>query len=152
MGDENTKYFHASASARRRKNQIHKLKSDDGEWVEWDNGLQELITDYYKNLFTTTNSSREEIIDCIPSKITTSHNEKLLKPISEIEVRNALFQMHPDKSPGPDGMTPGIFQKHGSVVGADIVALVSNFFKEGKIIQGLDDTNVVLIPKKKCSV
>lgn len=41
--------------------------------------------------------------------------------------------MHPDKSPGPDGMTPAFFQKNWSIVGADVVALVSEFFVEGTL-------------------
>uniref|UniRef100_A0A803Q578 Uncharacterized protein n=1 Tax=Cannabis sativa TaxID=3483 RepID=A0A803Q578_CANSA len=36
-----------------------------------------------------------------------SQNEDLLKPIQEEEVKQALFQMYPDKAPGPDGMGPG---------------------------------------------
>ncbi|KAL8093788.1 hypothetical protein AgCh_035608 [Apium graveolens] len=62
---------------------------------------------------------------------------------------SALFQMHLDKSPGSDGMTPGFFQRHWSIVGSDIVELVRKFFKEGELDVGLNETNLVLIPKKK---
>lgn len=56
--------------------------------------------------------------------------------------------MHPDKAPGPDGMTPGFFQKYWGTIKADIIHLVHNFFSSGLIPSGLNHTNVVLIPKK----
>lgn len=46
-------------------------------------------------------------------------------------------------------MTPGFFQKYWSIVGKDIVLLVRNFFTEGIFPEGLNVTNLVLIPKKK---
>lgn len=57
--------------------------------------------------------------------------------------------MHTDKSLGPDGMSPAFFQKHWDIVGHDIVELVKQFFENGTIEGNLNDTNIVLIPKKK---
>lgn len=115
--DQNNKYFHATASARRRSNHIHKLKNERCEWVTWDDGLQEFIVGYFRELFSSDNTNCSEIVGCIPTTITDQQNEELLKPVTNMEVKNALFQMHPDKSPGLDGMTPAFYQKHWSVVG-----------------------------------
>ena len=35
----------------------------------------------------------------------------LTRPYMEEKVKTALFQMHPSKSPGPNGMSPFFFQK-----------------------------------------
>ena len=43
---------------------------------------------------------------CVQRSISTETNNELLKEITEAEVKAAVFQMHPDKAPGPDGMTP----------------------------------------------
>lgn len=77
---------------------------------------------------------------------------QLLSPIQSEEVRCALFQMHPDKAPGPYGMTPGFYQKYWSVVGTDLVKLVRDFFDSGRLKDGLNKTNIVLIPKKSVPV
>lgn len=60
-----------------------------------------------------------------------------------------LFEMHPDKAPGPDGMSPAFFQKHWSIVGKNIVEVVKSFLETGELLPGLNDTNIVLIPKNK---
>lgn len=46
-------------------------------------------------------------------------------------------------------MTPGFFQKHWSIVGNDVVKMVMTFFNEGVLLEGLNETNLVFIPKKK---
>ncbi|XP_060969704.1 uncharacterized protein LOC133036942 [Cannabis sativa] len=48
--------------------------------------------------------------------------------VSEEEIKRSLFHMHLDKSPGPDGMTPGFFQKYWNIVKMDVVAQVRAFF------------------------
>lgn len=57
----------------------------------------------------------------------------LLLPVTKEEVKNAVFQMHPEKASGPDGMTPAFYQKYWSIVGDDIVKLVAGFFQDGRI-------------------
>ena len=57
--------------------------------------------------------------------------------------------MHPDKALEPDGMTPAFFQKHWHIVGEYVYKMVKHFFVTGDIVDGLNDTNIVLIPKKK---
>lgn len=109
--DQNSRYFHAAASARMRNNQINQLKNEDGSWVNWENGLPNLITRYFSELFTASRTDSNEVVQCIPTKITTGQNIELLKDVTGEEIKNVVFQMHPDKSPWPDGMTPVFFPK-----------------------------------------
>lgn len=142
-GDQNSRYFHASASSRRGNNQIQKLKNADDVWVDWGTGLE------FSELFQAKEANWQEVLQGIPTTITDDQNGKLLKPIEHKEVKEALFQMNPDKAPGPDGMTPGFFQKHWKIVGEDIVQMVGKFFNDGMLNNALNATNIVLIPKKK---
>ncbi|KAL8111888.1 hypothetical protein AgCh_019551 [Apium graveolens] len=64
-------------------------------------------------------------------------------------MRVAIFYMHPDKAPGPDGMTPAFFQKNWAVVGREVVTMTKEFFRTGELTENLNATNIVLIPKKK---
>lgn len=148
-GEKNTKYFHASCNRRRRVNHIQRLKNDNGEWISWDGGLQELIKDYYQQLFTEGLNQGDEAVNCVSTNITAVHNNILLEPVTDDEVKQAIFSMHPDKAPGPDGMTPAFFQKHWSVVRNEVIQLVRDFFSTGEIVEKMNATNIVLIPKKK---
>uniref|UniRef100_A0A803PF19 Reverse transcriptase domain-containing protein n=1 Tax=Cannabis sativa TaxID=3483 RepID=A0A803PF19_CANSA len=148
-GDQNSKYFHRAASNRRSFNQISKLKDASGHWKDWDTGLADVVVDYFSSLFSASNLSSELVIQCIQQKVTSQINEELQQPVLTEEVKRAVFSMHPDKSPGPDGMTPAFYQKCWEIVHSDVTAVVQHFFDTGEFDQGCGDANVVLIPKKK---
>ena len=52
-----------------------------------------------------------EILDGIPHSITQEMNDKLTKAVEADEIHDALFSMHPDKTPGQDEMSPLFFQR-----------------------------------------
>lgn len=57
--------------------------------------------------------------------------------------------MHPEKSPGPDGMSPEFYQKCWPIVKKDVIEVVRNFFSTGTLDDHLQGTNIALIPKKQ---
>ena len=73
----------------------------------------------------------------------------LTAPFTEKEIQEAVFSMHPDKAPGPDRMNPAFFQRHWHIVGTDIYKECLSFISNCSIPEGLNDTHIVLIPKKK---
>lgn len=125
------------------------LKSEAGDWTGWNEGLGNMIQNYVQHLFTAGITHTEEVLSCISKVVTEQQNAELLRPISDEEVRDAAFHMHPDKAPGPDGMTPTFFQKNWKVVGKDVVHLTRKFFLTGVIGENMNATNILLIPKKK---
>ncbi|XP_062101909.1 uncharacterized protein LOC133809260 [Humulus lupulus] len=147
-GDQNTKYFHAWANIRRRRNQIRSLKDVEGRSVDWDSGLDKLMVDYFSELFTASDTCWDRVISGVQGQISEELNHTLMATIDKDEVRAALFQMHPDKSPGPDGFNPGFYQKYWDIVEPDVLSVVQGFFERGVFDDHLMETNIVLIPKK----
>lgn len=148
-GDQNSKYFHRAATKRKNNNQITSLKNSSGVWVDWEGGLEDVVVEYFNNLFSEADTSNEEVINCVKSCVNQQMNITLLQPVVEEEVKRAVFDMHPDKSPGPDGMTPMFYQKCWGIVHKDVVKIVQTFFHSGEFQEGCSEANVVLIPKKK---
>lgn len=50
-GDQNSKFFHAAAKGRRKTNKISSLLNNEGTSVSWDSGLQQVMIDYFVDLF-----------------------------------------------------------------------------------------------------
>ena len=71
----------------------------------------------------------EDFLQEVPTLITDDQNRFLTSWASEEEVRLALFLMHPEKAPGPDGMTALFFQQSWSIIKTDITDMVNEFFR-----------------------
>jgi hypothetical protein len=107
QGDSNTRYFHLVANGKRRKSHIFQLEDGD-RIIKGEEPLKSYITDYYKNLFSPSDSAlftldedkREDII-----QISLEDIEKLIAVIIEQEVKDTVFQMKHNKAPGSDGYT-----------------------------------------------
>lgn len=146
--DANTRFFHQYASHRRKKNLVEKLKGMDGTWCTGEDLARE-IHGYYNNIFCSEGSGNSNFFTTIPQKISNALNLTLLSPFTEQEVKRAIFSMHPDKSPGPDGMNPAFYQSHWNIVGKDVVDFVLKCLQSCVLPVGLNDTTLVLIPKKE---
>lgn len=127
-GDYSTRAFHLYANGRKRKKEIKCLKDSQGNWRDKGQGLQDVVVDYFANLFSNEAGPMEEVLECVESergtnfanlfsKVSVVQNDELVRPFDSTEVKEAVFGMHLDKSPGEDGLNPGFFQKCWDVVG-----------------------------------
>ena len=105
---------------RKKKNMITQLENDEGDWVLWDDGLQQVIQGYFNKLFSSEGWDSRPILQTVRHRVTKAHNLELLRPFEANEVREAIFDMHSNKSPGPDGMNPGFFQEYWDIVGENV--------------------------------
>lgn len=118
-GDRNTSFFHRKASNRRRKNTIHGLFDNQCQWFEDDDGLEHVVTSYFTDMFSANDvdtNALYKVLHAIQPCVTEDMNLMLHAPYSEEEVKTALFQMYPTKSPGPDGMPPLFFHTIGMLL------------------------------------
>lgn len=66
-------------------------------------------------------------------------------PMSHIvpkEVKDAVFSMHPKKTPGTDGLNPAFFQVFWNIVGQDLVDMCRKFIASGELPMGVNNTLV----------
>ena len=149
-GDKNTKFFHAKATQRRRKNYIKGIRNDHGQWVEELEEVVGVASAYFDNLFHAgVGDQMEECLNAVESMVTDDMREFLSTEFTAEEVKVALFQMGPTKSLGPDGMNALFYQKFWHVVGDSVVLAVLDFLNNDNMLPDINHTNIVLIPKIK---
>lgn len=148
-GDENTRFFHSYASTRKRINKITYLVGEDGVRVEDQEGMSEVVRDYFTRLFTGDVEEGALVYEQGVRTVSRNQNLKLVEEFSFDEFITAVKQMHPDKSAGPDGLNPTFFQKFWSLMGVDVYEYCKSWLESSVLPGELNSTNVVLIPKKE---
>src|SRR5262245_61879945 len=99
----------------------------DGSFCSINEVVQEVST-FCESLFTSPNPTTfDAVLSGIPVSIDSSMNAQLVKSISYLEVKNAVFSLPSNKSPSLDGMTPCFYQKFWNIIGDDVVRAISSF-------------------------
>ncbi|CAM8916564.1 unnamed protein product [Rhodiola kirilowii] len=155
-GDNNTRFFHLKANARRRINTISSLDDKDGISHSNLDEIEEVAVAYFQGIFSSAScmnvSDMINSMQCVPNIITEDHNRVLTEPYAESEIKTALFQLYPYKAPGLDGFPAGFFQKFWSTIKQDFIAACLSILYDGVIPPGINDTLIVLIPKQRSAV
>lgn len=89
------------------------------------------------------------MLESVETVVIEDMNHGLTMPFVGDEVRTTLFQMHPLKSPKPNGMSPFFSQKFWHIVGGDVTEAVLSILNARHFLSEMNFTHVVLIPRKK---
>ncbi|MCH79483.1 RNA-directed DNA polymerase (Reverse transcriptase) [Trifolium medium] len=143
----NSKFFHASASARKRRNTIKKLHDNSGNWITFHDDLCTHIHDYFSNIFSALRGDHFPITSCVQAVVSAEDNSILTQPFLEQEFKEAIFSMHPDKSPGPDGLNPAFYHRFWDDIRGELFLEASHWLNSGQLPWSLNETNIVLAPK-----
>ena len=110
--DENSCFFHTSASSRRRKNLIHCLEHDGQSFLSHDaKGL--ILHNFYSDLVGRARAVewRFTLSELYPT--TAVSGMDLSRPFSLEEISSALYSMDMNASPGPDVLVPPSIKSSG---------------------------------------
>ena len=80
--------------------------------------------------------------------IIATDNLALNKPFSIEEIKMTLFNLNPDKSPGPDGFQAFFFQKYAKIIGDDLWKEIEASRNGGSLLTKINHSFLALIPKK----
>lgn len=148
--DKNTSFFHMKTIQRRKCNSIKGFCLANGNWVSKQGDIIREVENYYENLFTTSRPTNlDPILNLIPRLVEDCINQSLTREVTDEKVKHAVFEMHPLKAPGIDGMTFFFFQNYWNVLSTDIIAIVKSFFLSRYLLPSWNQTLITLIPKVK---
>lgn len=108
--DRNSKFFFASIVMRRQRNRIWTIK-DRVDWCTDHKWIQDYLVRKLKDLYTL-----EEIEPCRDLQhlfvhcMTTTENASIVCTLFEDEIRRAVWELHPLKSPGPNNFLEIFFK------------------------------------------
>ncbi|XP_048328500.2 uncharacterized protein LOC125422073 [Ziziphus jujuba] len=120
-GDRNTRFFHNHASSRQRCNTIIGVTNGLGIWDDNPVCFPKVFLNYFDNLFSTGGSLvDEDVLFGVQGRVSDEMNLNLSRPFTADEVKASLFQMHPTKAPGCDGMPTLFFQEYWPIVGPQL--------------------------------
>lgn len=104
---------------------------------------------YYSDILGTAqsvHSTRTEVLNCCP-RLTEQQGDLLTTPVQEAEIKVALQSIAKDKAPGPDDYSSQFFIKALEIAGADLVAAVQEFFRNGLLLKQVNHATISLVRK-----
>ena len=95
-------------------NFINELKNSNDQIITGQHNIKKLAFQHFNQLYSDIGEvdplSQADLLSKIQSSITEDENKEMEKPISENEIIEAIWSLHPDKCPGPDGFTINFYQ------------------------------------------
>ena len=109
--------------------------------------MKVVVKDYFSNLFTSkVHEVDQEVLRDINCRV-SDMNHLLLAPFSREAVKKALFSIGDLKASGPDGLHAIFFKRFWNMLGEELTDEVLQAVNSSTILEGWNDTTIVMIPK-----
>ncbi|PKU78483.1 hypothetical protein MA16_Dca024704 [Dendrobium catenatum] len=147
-GDDNTRFFHSMAYARRRTNLIDRMRLPDGQMVSDQVDVMQVVREFFENNWRGTPISEDEWPSFEAQNTMLAPVATLLdRAVTEEEIWNGVRGLGQNRAPGRDGVTASFFKSFWSIVGKQVTAACFEFFATGCMNPNWKETVVLLIPK-----
>ncbi|GJX75386.1 hypothetical protein Tco_0313981 [Tanacetum coccineum] len=143
----NSAYFHKAVKSRISRSRIDVVTDTMGAVFHNDDVAKAFINHYEVFLCQPGITHDFNAINLFSTYLTTNEALDMVRPISSQEIKEAMFSMGNDKSPGSDGFTAAFFKSSWDIIGSDVSRAVREFFINGRLLKELNHTIIALIPK-----
>ena len=116
QGDQCTRAFITKMKQKKLQAYVYAIKDKEGGWQEGFENVAHVMTEFYQQLLGTQLIVREPIDKEIIQKgsiLDIKEQLQLIAPFSDKDIKEAMFSIHPMKSPGLDGYSSSFLEKHG---------------------------------------
>ncbi|XP_071909667.1 uncharacterized protein [Coffea arabica] len=130
LGDANTKIFHSVVKQRRSMNFIARVKEENGQSVEDEEGIKASAAQYFARFFSMEREGRSPpVIDGTLPTMSLEENKLFLRMPTVEKLKEMVFALPVDSAAGPDGFGAGFYQGCWDIIHPDLLLAVHDFFK-----------------------
>jgi hypothetical protein len=136
---------------RREKTQISKIRNAKGEIITNTTEIQEIIRDYFENLYSNKFEYLEEMDRFLDPydypKLNQEDINHLNRSITQNEIEAAIKSLPKKKSPGPDGFSAEFYQTFKEERIPTLLKLFHEIERKGTLLNSFYEASITLIPK-----
>ncbi|XP_024009246.1 uncharacterized protein LOC112084357 [Eutrema salsugineum] len=153
-GDGNNKVFHLAAQTREIRNSIRDIHFPNGVIAKSSTDIKAEAESFFRQFLQAVltefeGASEDRLAELLQFQVSDTDCSLLTRAVTDDEVRDVLFKMPANKSPGPDGFTSELFKAAWPVVGKDFTVAVQSFFTKSFLPKGINTMILAPIPKKE---
>ena len=108
---------------------INELKNNNDQIITEQDNIKKLAFQHFNQLYSDIVEadplSQADLLSGIHSSIFEEENKELGKPISENEIIEAIWTLHPDKSLGPNGFTINFYRDAWDIIKEDLKKMLN---------------------------
>ncbi|KAK9723629.1 hypothetical protein RND81_05G013800, partial [Saponaria officinalis] len=146
--DENTKFFQAKMKENTLRNKVYSICTLEGNVAEKDDDIGQAFVDFYTGLLGSSSSVLPPTDSDIEGERVGDHlHQMLAHPISDMEIKEALFGIPEDKAPRLDGFNSVFFKSSWDTINPCFIAVVKDFFQHQRLLKQVNSTLLTLVPK-----
>ena len=126
------------------------IKNKVGDWLSEERKVMTYFREGFIRLYSTTQVKADWSYNLWHGwqvSLTEEEKNSLDQPVLDEEIVSTLWSLKAFKALGPDGLHAGFFQRSWLIVGDSVKEEIMNVFLCRKILDYLNSTNIVLIPK-----
>ncbi|GJV31218.1 hypothetical protein Tco_1391618 [Tanacetum coccineum] len=152
LREEETLYIQAFNDAilleeRFIRNRIDVITNSEGVVFENEKVSEAFVSHYEVFLGQSGSVSTICTSDLFVNRLDIGAALDMIRDVNDQEIKDAIFSMGNDKSPGPDGFTAAFFKEAWDIVANNVILAVREFFVNGKLLKELNHTIIALVPK-----
>ena len=110
--------------------------------------LASFVVKEFMSIFQSSNPGfPEDLEGLLKVEVTQAENDAVKRISDREEIRRVVWQLHPLKSPGPDGFSGCFYKKLWDIVGVTVVNFVQDLFRNKYFLKLINRTFITMIPK-----
>ncbi|XP_071687296.1 uncharacterized protein [Rutidosis leptorrhynchoides] len=148
VGDNNSSYFYKTVKGRINRSRVNSIRNQDDIWMEGEDVARTFVDHYKQFLGQEKQCNNIRNVDQLfTNHLSREQADHMIRQVSDQEVKNAMFDIGDNKSPGPDGYSSVFFKEAWDIVGEDVTKAVKQFFTNDQLLMEINHTILSLLLK-----